>query len=284
MPPAHPGHPALDSKPQLSPDRGRLSDVYPSPAHSNQSSTSSINPSLLTSPSRDCAYLESPSDSEDFESPTSIPSDLPRMQRKRRSWGQPLPEPTTCLPPRKRAKTEAEKEQRRVERIKRNRLAAQTSRERKRLELENLQKQYQDLEMKCLSMESALKQYQMKFGSLSEPSPTPLFAPSAVHTTASTPERSLSMSESKPAVLPAFQSSLAHTISALPLSTRPSHHSAVMMLIRDLQRQASRKCGSRPSSRGMMPARVPSQRLRRRMTSLRSTSSRPMIHRHTVRS
>ncbi|CAK3919287.1 Transcriptional activator hac1 [Lecanosticta acicola] len=58
--------------------------------------------------------------------------------KKRKSWGQELPEPKTSLPPRKRAKTDDEKEQRRIERIKRNRAAAHNSRERKRQEAENL--------------------------------------------------------------------------------------------------------------------------------------------------
>lgn len=59
--------------------------------------------------------------------------------KKRRSWGQELPIPKTNLPPRKRAKTEDEKEQRRIERVLRNRAAAQTSRERKRMEVERLE-------------------------------------------------------------------------------------------------------------------------------------------------
>lgn len=59
--------------------------------------------------------------------------------KKRKSWGQELPTPTTNLPPRKRAKTEAEKEQRRIERVLRNRAAAQSSRERKRKEVEALE-------------------------------------------------------------------------------------------------------------------------------------------------
>jgi transcriptional activator HAC1 len=66
--------------------------------------------------------------------------------KKRKSWGQVLPEPKTSLPPRKRAKTEDEKEQRRIERVKRNRLAAHNSRERKRQETEHLQKEKDKLE------------------------------------------------------------------------------------------------------------------------------------------
>ncbi|KAL8740365.1 MAG: hypothetical protein Q9190_006926 [Brigantiaea leucoxantha] len=59
--------------------------------------------------------------------------------KKRKSWGQELPTPKTNLPPRKRAKTEDEKEQRRIERVLRNRQAAQSSRERKRQEVEKLE-------------------------------------------------------------------------------------------------------------------------------------------------
>ncbi|KAK2672980.1 hypothetical protein RAB80_010523 [Fusarium oxysporum f. sp. vasinfectum] len=66
--------------------------------------------------------------------------------KKRKSWGQVLPEPKTNLPPRKRAKTADEKEQRRVERVLRNRRAAQSSRERKRQEVEQLEKRNKDLE------------------------------------------------------------------------------------------------------------------------------------------
>lgn len=68
--------------------------------------------------------------------------------KKRKSWGQVLPEPKTNLPPRKRAKTEDEKEQRRVERVLRNRRAAQSSRERKRLEVEALEQRNKQLEQK----------------------------------------------------------------------------------------------------------------------------------------
>lgn len=66
--------------------------------------------------------------------------------KKRKSWGQELPTPKTNLPPRKRAKTEDEKEQRRIERVLRNRAAAQTSRERKRLEVEKLEGEKQQVE------------------------------------------------------------------------------------------------------------------------------------------
>ncbi|KAG5936874.1 hypothetical protein E4U53_000134 [Claviceps sorghi] len=87
--------------------------------------------------------------SEEPENRTSSPeeeSSVKKQAKKRKSWGQVLPEPKTNLPPRKRAKTEDEKEQRRVERVLRNRRAAQSSRERKRLEVEALEIRNQELE------------------------------------------------------------------------------------------------------------------------------------------
>ena len=84
--------------------------------------------------------------------PASTPAATPAAEgekkpaKKRKSWGQVLPEPKTNLPPRKRAKTEDEKEQRRVERVLRNRRAAQSSRERKRQEVEALEQRNAALE------------------------------------------------------------------------------------------------------------------------------------------
>ncbi|EGZ78079.1 hypothetical protein NEUTE2DRAFT_101672 [Neurospora tetrasperma FGSC 2509] len=78
---------------------------------------------------------------------TPAPETEKKPVKKRKSWGQVLPEPKTNLPPsRKRAKTEDEKEQRRVERVLRNRRAAQSSRERKRLEVEGLERRNKELE------------------------------------------------------------------------------------------------------------------------------------------
>ncbi|MCJ1308787.1 hypothetical protein MMC25_002442 [Agyrium rufum] len=83
-------------------------------------------------------------------SPQSISSDPSKEEKKptkkRKSWGQELPIPKTQLPPRKRAKTEDEKEQRRIERVLRNRQAAQSSRERKRLEVEKLEGEKHEIE------------------------------------------------------------------------------------------------------------------------------------------
>ncbi|KAJ5514905.1 Snf7 [Penicillium fimorum] len=103
-----------------------------------------INPldTLPASPSPDM-YTVSPADTS-LESPEpeddiKDEDDEKKPTKKRKSWGQELPTPKTNLPPRKRAKTDDEKEQRRIERVLRNRAAAQTSRERKRLEMEKLE-------------------------------------------------------------------------------------------------------------------------------------------------
>lgn len=95
--------------------------------------------------------LPSPPEEDDAKSPdVATPSGDKKTAKKRKSWGQVLPEPKTNLPPRKRAKTDDEKEQRRVERVLRNRRAAQSSRERKRLEVEALEQRNQELEKALL--------------------------------------------------------------------------------------------------------------------------------------
>ncbi|MCJ1444730.1 MAG: hypothetical protein MMC23_005232 [Stictis urceolatum] len=84
--------------------------------------------------------LLTPTPSVAQDSPASSPKPEERKSvKKRKSWGQELPTPKTNLPPRKRAKTDDEKEQRRIERVLRNRQAAQSSRERKRQEVEKLE-------------------------------------------------------------------------------------------------------------------------------------------------
>lgn len=66
-------------------------------------------------------------------------------------------EPVTDVLRRKRAKTEDEKEQRRVERVLRNRRAAQSSRERKRLEVEALEGEKQKIERRNKDLELQLE-------------------------------------------------------------------------------------------------------------------------------
>jgi transcriptional activator HAC1 len=109
------------------------------------------------------------------------PAPEKKQVKKRKSWGQQLPEPKTNLPPRyildskftivdqsanplsrKRAKTEDEKEQRRVERVLRNRRAAQSSRERKRQEVEALEAEKRAIERRNQDLELRLADMQAK--------------------------------------------------------------------------------------------------------------------------
>ncbi|MDA4133479.1 MAG: hypothetical protein OK454_10210, partial [Thaumarchaeota archaeon] len=176
-----------DVKFETSPAESFLSapgEMYPSLfATSPSNTTTTMNPLEMMTPP---AYGEEKSRSSSPAAPATgttatdqaddddTASSEKKPGRKRKSWGQVLPEPKTNLPPRydgdannvrrligcpltcssrKRAKTEDEKEQRRVERVLRNRRAAQSSRERKRLEVEALEKRNQELEAKLLAAE-----------------------------------------------------------------------------------------------------------------------------------
>ena len=107
--------------------------------------------------------------------------------KKRKSWGQELPTPKTNLPPRydlddtitssvpvanafnrKRAKTEDEKEQRRIERVLRNRAAAHSSRERKRKEYEGLEDQKRAIMDENAAIKARLEAVEMENRRLQE--------------------------------------------------------------------------------------------------------------------
>ncbi|KAK6856330.1 Transcriptional activator hac1 [Apiospora arundinis] len=118
-------------------------DFYPLFEPSADDHTADPTESVMTPQSIADSKDDSPH--PDDESPAPESGDK-KPTKKRKSWGQVLPEPKTNLPPRKRAKTEDEKEQRRVERVLRNRRAAQSSRERKRQEVEALEKRNTELE------------------------------------------------------------------------------------------------------------------------------------------
>ncbi|KAI1488601.1 hypothetical protein F5X96DRAFT_644879 [Biscogniauxia mediterranea] len=141
--------------------------IEASPAESFISAPGDIYPSLFSTPST-MNPLESVMTPESYTgddkaasqaslspSPSgpATESTEKKPAKKRKSWGQVLPEPKTNLPPRKRAKTEDEKEQRRVERVLRNRRAAQSSRERKRQEVEALERRNSQLEAALLNQQ-----------------------------------------------------------------------------------------------------------------------------------
>lgn len=92
-------------------------------------------------------------DEDDIEEGGDSPS-----KRKSDSLNFPLPQGT--LPPRKRAKTETEKEQRRVERILRNRLAAHASREKKRKHVEELETKCSELTDENQSLNEQVEELQ----------------------------------------------------------------------------------------------------------------------------
>ncbi|KAL4904242.1 hypothetical protein BDW74DRAFT_33538 [Aspergillus multicolor] len=134
-----------------------------------------LSDSLPSSPSMEVPVLTvSPADTslqaEGMEAGTKSEEKKPgtTQNRKRRSWGQELPIPKTNLPPRKRAKTEDEKEQRRIERVLRNRAAAQTSRERKRLEMEKLENEKIDMEQQNQFLLQRLAQMEAENNRLSQ--------------------------------------------------------------------------------------------------------------------
>ncbi|EUC37077.1 hypothetical protein COCCADRAFT_23332 [Bipolaris zeicola 26-R-13] len=144
-------------------------------SHQQQQASDTMMPTTIKMEMiENCDHSPSPQRSASKSSePSSTPapeSSASKPVKKRKSWGQVLPEPKTSLPPRKRAKTEDEKEQRRIERVKRNRLAAHNSRERKRQEYEVLQNEKDELEAnmraykdKMAQMEAELRYYRSKY-------------------------------------------------------------------------------------------------------------------------
>ena len=93
-------------------------------------------------------------------------SAAPPKTKKRKSWGQVLPKPTTNLPPRKRAKTEEEKAQRKYERVQRNRHAAHMSRMRKQDEMEQLKHQNDVLKQDNSSLNMEISRLQEELNML----------------------------------------------------------------------------------------------------------------------
>ncbi|KAL9050193.1 MAG: hypothetical protein Q9162_006788 [Coniocarpon cinnabarinum] len=93
-------------------------------------------------------------------------------KKKRKSWGQVLPKPTTNLPPRKRAKTDEEKAQRKYERVQRNRHAAHMSRMRKQDEMENLRIENDRLRIDNSDLENEIRRLRDELGGRPGGAPT----------------------------------------------------------------------------------------------------------------
>jgi transcriptional activator HAC1 len=138
---------------------------------SNMEDTFSNLGSLPSTPAPEVSLTVSPADTS-LEDP-EVKEEENKLEekksgKKRKSWGQELPVPKTNLPPRKRAKTDDEKEQRRIERVLRNRAAAQTSRERKRLEMEKLENEKIQMEQQNQFLLQRLAQMEVENNRLSQ--------------------------------------------------------------------------------------------------------------------
>ena len=97
---------------------------------------------------------------------SSASSQSEQARKKRKAWGQPVPEIVPILPPRKRAKTAEEKEQRKNERILRNRRAADKSRQRQKAAVADLERRQGSIEQENITLKAMLEQYRSKFGEL----------------------------------------------------------------------------------------------------------------------
>ncbi|KAI9752213.1 MAG: hypothetical protein M4579_005716 [Chaenotheca gracillima] len=123
---------------------------------------------MSASPSMSAMTPQSLDDCDQDSSASPQPEQGKRTTKKRKSWGQELPTPKTNLPPRKRAKTEDEKEQRRIERVLRNRAAAQSSRERKRKEVEGLESEKDQIVRHNNLLVGRLREVEMENSQLSQ--------------------------------------------------------------------------------------------------------------------
>jgi len=105
-----------------------------------------------------------------YPSPEAEPRVQPQLEqppkKKRKAWGQPVPEINPILPPRKRAKTAEEKEQRKNERILRNRRAADKSRQRQKAAVAELEITKSQMEEENATLRALLEQYRSRFGDI----------------------------------------------------------------------------------------------------------------------
>lgn len=102
-----------------------------------------------------------------YPTPPAMPQDTQTSEpsrKKRKAWGQPVPEIKQILPPRKRAKTAEEKEQRKNERILRNRRAADKSRQRQKAAVADLEVKTSRIENENALLRDMLARYQQRFG------------------------------------------------------------------------------------------------------------------------
>ena len=102
---------------------------------------------------------------------TTADSPLPEagpLKKKRKAWGQPIPEFKVVLPPRKRAKTVEEKEQRKNERVIRNRKAADKSRQRQKAAVAELEVKTSHMAAELAQLRQKVAYFESKYGTVQD--------------------------------------------------------------------------------------------------------------------
>ena len=122
-----------------------------------------VDPSSLSVGGYEETYPTPPAMSDDGRDASAAPEQTSN-KKKRKAWGQPVPEIKQILPPRKRAKTVEEKEQRKNERILRNRRAADKSRQRQKAAVADLEVRQIQIEKENANLRELVAQYQSRFG------------------------------------------------------------------------------------------------------------------------
>jgi transcriptional activator HAC1 len=109
-------------------------------------------------------------DSSTLAPSTSCGSPTPQPEqsgkKKRKAWGQPIPDFKVVLPPRKRAKTAEEKEQRKNERVIRNRKAADKSRQRQKAAVAELEVKTTHMEVELAQLRAKVAYFESKYGAI----------------------------------------------------------------------------------------------------------------------
>ncbi|KIY01049.1 uncharacterized protein Z520_03715 [Fonsecaea multimorphosa CBS 102226] len=198
--------------------------------------TDVVDPASLTVAGYSRSYPTPPPLSDDNKEDSQPPPDQPQ-KKKRKAWGQPVPEIKQILPPRKRAKTAEEKEQRKNERILRNRRAADKSRQRQKAAVAELEARQIRIEKENASLRELLARYQSRFGVQADfPPPVPAEPPKMDFDDAedATPGHDLRASSAQPPFTPSSFNDCSDAESSHPTlvqsedSTPMKHESPVL--------------------------------------------------------
>jgi len=208
----------------------------------------------------DPASLEASGYYQDYPTPSttsqaeSSPPPTEAPKKKRKAWGQPVPEIKQILPPRKRAKTAEEKEQRKNERILRNRRAADKSRQRQKAAVAELEQKTGRIVKENALLRDLLDKYQQRFGvpegfQFAEPEDEEVDAPSPI----SLNNDATNPLDDSPYMTPAMTGSPHPTFSQTDSTTIVNQHSPTLTpsLVDASDNQA-------PKSEGLLDSALPS--------------------------